>query len=108
MIEIHNKTTQDVVILDTNDQEVERFKAEGVAVCLNAEVESVGILGQVPLTKTRFRETQGLPQYKESVYYIVTQQVKSNLPDRKDLLIPAEVVVRNRTKQVIGCRSLGT
>jgi hypothetical protein len=108
MIEIHNKTTQDVVILDKDDQEIKRFKTEGAAICLGTEVERVGTLGHVPLTKTRFKETQGLPQYKESVYYIVSQQVKSNLPDRKDLLIPAEVIVRNRTKQVIGCRSLGT
>ncbi|MHC4267432.1 MAG: hypothetical protein ACYSTS_03100 [Planctomycetota bacterium] len=107
MIEIHNKTTHDVVILDKNNQEIKRFKTEGTAICLGAEVESVGTLEHIPLTKTRFKETQGLPQYKESVFYIVSQQVKSNLPDRKDLLIPAEVVVRNRTKQVIGCRSLG-
>ena len=108
MIEIHNKTTHDIVILDKNNQEIKRFKTEGAAICLGAEVESVGTLGSVPLTKTKFKKTQRLPQYKKSVYYIVSQQVKSNLPDRKDLLIPSEVVVRNRTKQVIGCRSLGT
>ncbi len=107
MIKIHNKTTHDIVILDKNDQEIKRFKAEGAAICLGAEVENVGTLEHVPLTTTRFKDTRGLPPYKESVYYIVSQQVKSNLPDRKDLLIPAEVVVRSRTKQVIGCRSLG-
>ncbi len=107
MIRIHNKTTYDVVILDKDDQEVERFKTEGTAICLELEVESIGILGHVPLTKTIFKETQGLPRYKERVYYIVSQQVKSSLPDRKDLLIPAEVIVTNSTKQVIGCRSLG-
>lgn len=108
MIEIHNKTTHDVVILDKNDQEIERFKKEGKAIYVGTEVESVGTLGHVPLTKTRLKGTEGLPPYQKSVYYIVSQQVKSNLPDRKDLLVPAEVVVRNRTKQVIGCRSLGT
>jgi len=40
------------------------------------------------------------------VYYIVSQLVKSALPDRDDLLVPAEVV-RDETGRIVGCRSLG-
>jgi hypothetical protein len=39
-------------------------------------------------------------------YYVVSQLVKSALPNRVDLLVPAEVV-RNSDGNVIGCRSLG-
>ncbi len=108
MIKIHNKTPHDVVILDKNDQEIKRFRAEEPAIRLGAEVKKVGILGHVPLTKTKFTDTQGLPQYEKGVYYIVSQIVKSNLPHRKDLLVPAEIVVRSETRRIVGCKSLGT
>jgi hypothetical protein len=41
-----------------------------------------------------------------SRYYIVSQLVKSALPSRNDLLVPAEVV-RDASGNIIGCRSLG-
>lgn len=41
-----------------------------------------------------------------AIYYIVSQLVKSALPDREDLLVPAEVV-RDEQGHIIGCRSLG-
>ena len=40
------------------------------------------------------------------VYYIVSQIVKSALPNRADLLVPAEVV-RDNAGNIIGCKSLG-
>lgn len=39
-------------------------------------------------------------------YYIVSQIVKSALPTRKDLLVPAEVV-RDENGNIVGCKSLG-
>jgi len=42
----------------------------------------------------------------ETVYYIVSQLVKSACPGRDDLLVPAEVV-RDNSGNIIGCRSLG-
>ena len=41
-----------------------------------------------------------------STYYIVSQLIKSALPKRVDLLVPAEVV-RDDNGNIIGCRSLG-
>ena len=40
------------------------------------------------------------------VFYIVSQLVKNALPDRTDLLVPAEVV-RDGNGNIIGCKSLG-
>ena len=39
-------------------------------------------------------------------FYIVSQLVKSALPNRSDLLVPAEMV-RDEKGAILGCRSLG-
>ena len=39
-------------------------------------------------------------------FYIVSQLVKSALPNRSDLLVPAEMV-RDEKGMIIGCKSLG-
>ncbi len=103
---IYNKTPHDVVILTEDIKEIQRLKAEKGAVRLGAEVKKVGNIGGVPITKTTFKEAQGLPAYKEGVYYIVSQLVKTSLPQRKDLLVPAQIL-RDSKKRIIGCMSLG-
>ena len=44
--------------------------------------------------------------YGPAIYYIVSQLVKTANSDRKDLLVPAEVV-RDNNGSIIGCRSFG-
>jgi hypothetical protein len=44
--------------------------------------------------------------FEIKTYYIVSQLVKSALPNRCDLLVPAEVQ-RDEKGNIIGCRSLG-
>jgi len=94
-------------------------------------VQDVPIDG-VPTTRTVFGDPEGLPEPSwacpccgavgpevnfngvtpccESgpvgVFFIVSQLVKSALPTRADLLVPAEVV-RDDQGRIIGCRSLG-
>lgn len=60
----------------------------------------------IPTSRTVFGEPEGLPAYQEGTFYIVSQLVKSALPERADLLVPAEVV-RDEAGNIIGCRSLG-
>ena len=59
------------------------------------------------LTLAEF-ESQGMsdPYVDLENYYIVSQLVKSALPNRPDLLVPAEVQ-RDSSGNIIGCRSLG-
>ena len=57
------------------------------------------------IVKTVFGEPENLPQYKEDTYYIVSQLLKSTLPYRKDLLVPADVVY-NEDGDMIGCYTL--
>jgi hypothetical protein len=60
----------------------------------------------VPTSRTVFGDPQGLPEFVAGTWYIVSQIVKSALPGRTDLLVPAEVV-RDASGNIIGCRSLG-
>jgi hypothetical protein len=47
------------------------------------------------------------PSTRIETYYLVSQLVKSALPSRKDLLVPAEIV-RDKDGNIIGCRSFGS
>ena len=60
----------------------------------------------IPVTKTVFGTPEGLPDYQEGTFYIVSQIVKNALTDRTDLLVPAEVV-RDEKGNILGCQSLG-
>jgi hypothetical protein len=50
-------------------------------------------------------EAIGLPDYELGTFYIVSEEVKKALPNRKDLLVPAQTV-RNADGTVLGHRSL--
>jgi hypothetical protein len=102
-----NMTPHPITIVDAFNQVVLVIPFSGNQIRLKAEtiVLEETVFG-VPLSKTVFSEPVGLPDYSEGTYYIVSQLVKSALPLRTDLLVPAEVV-RDTTGNIIGCRSLG-
>src|SRR4030042_444641 len=60
----------------------------------------------IPTSRTEFGDVVGLSPQADGVYYIVSQLVKSTLPDRTDLLVPAELV-RDERGNIVGCGSLG-
>jgi hypothetical protein len=104
---IINMTPHNVNLLDENNQEIICFPASGKLVRLAVKTVSVEIIGaQVPITRTVFGEPEGLLNEFEGTFYIVSQLVKSALPHRKDLLVPAEVQ-RDTKGNILGCRSLG-
>ena len=95
------------------------------------EIEGKGI--HVPLIKTTYGKVSGLPNegvfcpscgeissgvfydrewltcdncdsdMLQAVFYIVSQMVKNALPERKDLLVPAEIV-RDNDGRIVGCK----
>ena len=101
-----NMTPHPVNILNDRDEEIKTIPASGDLIRLRANVVRSGEINGIPLSRTVFGAAQGLPERADGVYYIVSQLVKSALPDRDDLLVPAEVV-RNSDGHIIGCRSLG-
>ncbi len=121
---IVNLTPHPIHIVDGENNVVRTFQPEGL-VRLKALTVPCGDVDGIPLTFTKFGEPEGLPELKcfspeeleeefdnlvggnvPSVHYIVSQLVKSALPDREDLLVPAEVV-RDATGNIVGCKSLG-
>ncbi|MDY6856731.1 MAG: hypothetical protein SWO11_18890 [Thermodesulfobacteriota bacterium] len=100
-----NMTPHPVNILDQTGAEIVSFPSAG-QVRLQMATVDVGYINKIRLTKTVYGEPEGLPERRPGTYCIVSQMVKSALPDRKDLLVPSEVV-RDDSGRIIGCRSLG-
>ena len=104
-MKIENRTPHPVNILDENNNEIARFESAG-QIRLTAVVVAAEPIDGIPTSRTEFGAPEGLPEYNGGTYYIVSQLVKSALPNRGDLLVPAEVV-RDESGTIIGCRSLG-
>ena len=59
----------------------------------------------IDIMEKSFTEVEGLPEPKKDTYYVVSALVASAAKDRKDLLIPNELV-RDEKGRVIGCKNL--
>ncbi len=102
-----NKTPHAVHIVDENGQVVRTYeKGEGQIRLAVQTVQDSPLEDGTPTSRTNFGEAEGLPEFQEGTFYIVSQLVKSALPERTDLLVPAEVV-RDQAGNIVGCKSLG-
>ena len=106
-MQLINMTPHPITIVDGENNIIKSIPFSGNQIRLKVSTETLPetIFG-VPISKTIFGEPEGLPEYNKETYYIVSQLVKSALPNRTDLLVPAEVV-RDNNGNIIGCRSLG-
>jgi ABC-type arginine transport system permease subunit len=102
---ILNLTPHPITICDKDGVVIRTILSSGL-VRLKAVTVPAGTLDGVSVTKTEFGQAEGLPDFQEGTYYIVSQLVKTALPGRNDLLVPAEVL-RDTAGQIIGCKSLG-
>ena len=104
---IINMTPHPVNILDDANNQIMVIPASGSLIRLKASTVDVGWrVDDIKVTTTKFGEPEGLPDYEFGTFYIVSQLVKSALPSREDLLVPAEVQ-RDTNGNIIGCLSLG-
>ena len=71
---------------------------------LSQSTENVGMLGNIPLSKTTFGSTD-LPEDNPQKILIVSALVCRAFPLRKDLYIPNEII-RDKNGGIIGCKSL--
>lgn len=101
---IVNCTPHPVVVINGDEKIV--FPASGTVIRLASETVAAGSHDGVLLTKTVFGSPTGLPAQAPGTLLIVSQLVKSALPERTDLVVPAEVV-RDSAGNIIGCKSLG-
>lgn len=103
---IINMTPHPVTVLDSIDGVVKVFPKGESTIRLSVNTVPAEAIAGIATSTTVFGEPVGLPEYVEGTYYIVSQLVKSALPQRNDLLVPAEVV-RDANGVILGCRSLG-
>ena len=103
---IFNYTPHRIDLLNNHNEVVRTFAPTGL-IRLKASTVNAGFeIDGVSITTTKFGEPEGLPEAMEGIFYIVSQLVKSALPHRKDLLVPADVV-RDSNGNILGCKSLG-
>lgn len=102
---IKNMTPHPVIILDGDYRQIARYESSGQVRLASKTVQADPIEG-IATSQTVFGAPEGLPDCKTGTYYIVSQLIKSALPSRVDLLVPAEVV-RDGSGNIIGCQSLG-
>lgn len=105
MTQIKNFTPHPITICNNAGEVIRVIQPEGL-VRLKAVTVPAGEIDGVPVTKTEFGQPEGLPEFKEGVFIVVSQLVKTALPSRSDLLVPAEVV-RDEKGNIVGCKSLG-
>ena len=106
MAQIVNMTPHAVDVVNEKGELIHSFPASGNQIRLKVQTVSAGELNGIPVSKTQFGEPEGLPEFKEDTFYIVSQLVMNALPHRSDLLVPAEVV-RDEKGNILGCKSLG-
>jgi hypothetical protein len=107
---IKNLTPHPVTICTQQGKVIFTFPACAKPARLDVKTESgKSILFEgfeVPISKTVFGNPVNLPNPEKGVYLIVSQIIKNAYPNRKDLLLPAQVV-RDSNNNIIGCQSLG-
>lgn len=105
MTQIKNFTPHPITICNNAGEVIRVIQPEGL-VRLKAVTVPAGEIDGVPVTKTEFGTPEGMPEFQEGVFIVVSQLVKTALPARSDLLVPAEVV-RDEKGNIVGCKSLG-
>lgn len=112
---IKNVTPHDVTLVNENGETIRVFPREGVTIRLQSQTVTVGEIDGVRLTNTVYGKpvlvnAEGIespmPEVEDGVYYIVSAMAKAAMPDRKDLLVPAEQK-RDAAGRIIGAMSLG-
>ena len=100
---IKNYTPHEVNIVLENGEKI-NLPSVGLARCTQTTVPD-GVIGDIPITKTRFGEVEGLPDPEKGAFFIVSRLVMQAAKNRKDLLVPNEII-RDDTGRIVGCKSL--
>ena len=103
-IEVINCTPHDInIILDNGENIV--IEASGIVARVSTVLSPRGMIGNIPLSETRFGEVENLPEPKYGTRYLVSRLVMEACPERSDLLVPGECV-RDEEGKIIGCKTL--
>lgn len=84
------------------ENRVETIEPFGIVPRIDNEYEHAGYVNQIPMFYRRMVKTANLPAPQTNVYYIVSNIVRTQNPNRKDLVSPSGYV-RDENRRVIGC-----
>ena len=104
-LDIVNCTRHNVNIMDGIGNVTKVIIPSGRVPRLRPKTECVGSCNGVRLTRTKYGAAVGIPPEIPGVIYIVSAIIAKGLPNRKDFVIPNELVRDSGT--VMGCKSLG-
>lgn len=93
------------VHLIRDDGTTTTIQPEPVPARVATTTREVGDIDGVPIVEERYEEVAGLPDPKPGVVYVVSRVVAAARPERRDLLVPADLV-RDDQDQVVGARAL--
>lgn len=102
---IINKVPHPIYILDEENRVLHTFPKSNGMIRLAQVTNLIGDINGIPISETVFGAPDKLPLFKLNTFYIVSNLVKTALPDREDLLTPSNIV-RNEEGVIIGCLSL--
>lgn len=114
-MKVINLTPHPIHIMDDSKKILKTYPSKGLIRLKTNVVDAGIIIDNIPITTTEFGEpiyftelgeTKQFPKYRMGVFYIVSQLVKSALPERSDLLVPSNVI-RDNNGNILGCMSLG-
>ena len=100
--EVINCTPHDITIMNSKKIVIE---ASGIVARVSTTMNPSGMIGNIPLSETRFGEVENLPEPKKHTRYLVSRMVMEACPNRHDLLVPGECV-RDEEGRIIGCKTL--
>lgn len=85
---------------------ITEVKPEEKPARVSSKVEVVGYINDnIPLYDTIYGDVIDLPAQQDGVIYVVSRIVKNCVPDRKDVLVPGNLL-RDDKGNVIGCNGL--
>ena len=83
----------------------EEIPASGLVARVSMKTEPDGVIAGFPTSYTEYGEVENLPEI-EGVAFIVSKMIRDACSDRADLFYPAELV-RDKSGNIVGCKSLG-
>jgi hypothetical protein len=97
--------TQKKVVIAKADGSYEVIPTSGTVARVKAELVPVGMVGDVPIMRTEYTATTGLPEPIDGVLYVVTPYVRLANPERDDLVSPI-MLIRDINGDITACRGL--
>lgn len=99
-----NLTPHEVTVFVDGVGVVRRYPAAARPVRVPVTRVRVGLVDGVPLVRQHYGRA-ALPEERPGIWYIVSALVAAVHPERRDLLVPTDLV-RSADGTVIGCRAL--